>query len=297
MSFKDLKKQSKTSFDKLNEQLKGMEQAKGSVDDRFWKLTVDKAGNGYAIIRFLPAPDGEDMPFVRMWDHGFQGQGGWYIENSLTTLGLDDPVSEYNTKLWNSGSEANKDIARKQKRRLSFYSNIYVVKDSANPDNEGKVFLYKFGKKIFDMVNDAMNPSYEDEVAMNPFDMWEGADFKLKARQVDGYRNYDKSEFSSPSVVTDAHTGEKMDDEALEALWKQEHSVAELVDKSNFKSYNELKTKLYKVLGVAPDSTVETEDNVTDFTPKFKEKEADEPAKAEDDGDDDLAYFRDLAKG
>jgi len=183
-SFSALKKARTSSFDKLNSQLQKMNSTGNKGDDRFWKPTVDKAGNGYAVIRFLPAPSGEDMPFVRMWDHGFQGPGGWYIENSLTTLSQDDPVSEYNSKLWNSGHDEDKETARKQKRRLNYIANIYVVKDSANPSTEGQVYLYKFGKKIFDKLNDAMNPQYDDESPINPFDFWEGADFKLKIRQV-----------------------------------------------------------------------------------------------------------------
>lgn len=307
-SFSALKKARTSSFDKLNSQLQSMNQAGGGgADDRMWKLEVDKAGNGYAVIRFLPPAQGEDMPFVRIWDHGFQGTGGWYIENSLTTLGQDDPVSEYNSQLWNSGIEANKDIVRKQKRRLNFYANIYVVKDSTNPQNEGKVFLYKFGKKIFDMLNDAMNPQYEDESPINPFDFWEGADFKLKARNVEGYRNYDKSEFSSPSVLS-TPSGTEMSDEQLEQLWSTQHSLQDLIDPKNFKSYNELKAKLYKVLGLdgsahAPTNTAEDDDAAEmDFKPKFKEsaprqaEEAPSPSfNTADDDDDDLSFFKNLA--
>ena len=155
MSFKDLKKQSKLGSltAKLVKEVEKMNNTGGNADDRIWKLDVDKSGNGYAVIRFLPAPEGEDLPFVKLYSHAFQGPGGWFIENSLTTLGQKDPVSEHNSELWNSGSDANKEIARKQKRRLSYYSNIYVVSDPANPENEGKVFLYKYGKKIFDTVS------------------------------------------------------------------------------------------------------------------------------------------------
>lgn len=307
-SFSALKKARTSSFDKLNSQLQSMNQAGGGgADDRMWKLDVDKAGNGYAVIRFLPAPQGEDMPFVRIWDHGFQGPGGWYIENSLTTLGQDDPVSEHNSQLWNSGIEANKEIVRKQKRRLNFYANIYVVKDSANPQNEGKVMLFKFGKKIFDMLNDAMNPQYEDESPINPFDFWEGADFKLKARNVEGYRNYDKSEFAAPGVLSDP-SGNELSDEQLEAIWGKQHSLQELIDPKNFKSYPELKAKLYKVLGLdgsshAPTKTAEDDDVAgMNFTPKFKEsaprqmEEASSPSfNTADDDDDDLSFFKNLA--
>ena len=305
MSFSALKKSRSSSFDKLNAQLQKLNNTGGNKgDDRFWKPEVDKAGNGFAVIRFLPAPQGEDMPFVRMWDHGFQGPGGWYIENSLTTLGQDDPVSEYNSKLWNSGYEEDKDQARKQKRRLSYISNIYVVKDSANPENEGKVFLYKFGKKIFDKLNDAMNPEFEGDEAVNPFDFWEGADFKLKIRNYEGYRNYDRSEFAAPTVL-----GE-MDDDELEAVYNRQHSLNEIIDPKNFKSYDELKAKLYKVLqlegGVSAPQTSSADpvDNEEmSFTPNFKERsapkmeEAPSPSLSSDDDDDDsLDFFKSLAE-
>jgi hypothetical protein len=247
-SFASLKKNSKSQFDKLiNEVQKLNAPAQGSQDDnRFWKPEVDKAGNGYAIIRFLPTPgaDGDEgTPYVRIWDHGFQGPGGWYIEKSLTTLGQKDPVSEYNSQLWNSGIEANKELVRKYKRRLSFISNIYVVKDPAHPENEGKVMLFKYGKKIWDKIELAMNPEFEDEVKINPFDFWDGANFKLKIRKVEGYRNYDKSEFEPKAPLME-------DDDELENVWKQEHSLAAFVDPKEFKSYDELKTRLNKALGL-----------------------------------------------
>jgi len=305
-SFSALKQARSKEFDKLNSQLQSMNSSGPSGDDDYWKLEVDKAGNGYAVLRFLPAPQGEDMPFVRMWDHGFQGPGGWYIENSLTTIGQDDPVSEYNSKLWNSGVESDKDIARKQKRRLGFHANVYVVKDPANPQNEGKVFKYKFGKKIFDKLNDMMNPQFEDEEAVNPFDFWEGADFKLKARNVEGYRNYDKSEFSAPGPITKPD-GSAMTDEEMESIWNSQHSLQEIVDPKNFKSYDELKAKLYKVLALdggshAPTHTAEDDEPEMDFTPKFKESapktmdEAPSPdfGSTSDDDDDDLSFFKGL---
>jgi len=306
-SFSALKQARTSSFDKLNSQLQKMGSQSSSSDDNFWKLEVDKAGNGYAILRFLPAPQGEDMPFVRVWDHGFQGPGGWYIENSLTTLGQDDPVSEYNSQLWNSGIDANKEIARKQKRRLGYIANVYVVKDPANPQNEGKVFNYKFGKKIFDMLNDVMNPQFEDESPINPFDFWEGAEFKLKARNVEGYRNYDKSEFSAPAPMTDSN-GNSLSDEQLETIWNSQSSLQEFVDPKNFKSYNELKAKLYKVLGLdgsdhAPTRTAEDDKPEMDFQPKFKQaaaptmSEAPSPMSNDSDDDDefDLSVFSKLA--
>jgi len=291
-SFTQLKKNRQSQIEKLTSEVTKL-QGSGAPqgDDRFWKPEVDKSGNGHAMIRFLPAPKGEDVPFVRMWDHGFQGPGGWFIEKSLTTLGQNDPVSEYNTTLWNSGVESNKDLARKQKRRLSFTSNIYVVKDPSNPDNEGKVFLYKYGKKIFDKLNDVMNPEFEDEDALNPFDMWEGANFRLKMRNVEGFRNYDKSEFDSPSPLLD-------DDELLEKTWAQEHSLQELVDSSNFKSYTELKTRLYRVLaldGGPQVSTATVEDTVSVQSQNTLEPIVDAVESGKDD-DESLAFFKKLAE-
>jgi hypothetical protein len=298
VDFSKLKSNSgKKSLEDLNKKLASISgnESKGGADDRFWSPTVDKAGNGYAVIRFLPAPPNVDVPFVRLFDHGFQGPGGWYIENSLTTLGKNDPVSEYNSKLWNSGIEANKEIARKQKRRLHFISNIYVVQDSGNPDNEGKVFLYKYGKKIFDKLNEAMNPQFADEEAVNPFDLWSGANFKLKIRNVEGYRNYDKSEFDKAGPLLN-------DDSDLEKLWKSEHSLQSFLDPSNFKSYEELSAKLMKVLdepiNKKPASKAE-EDTIPweDSAPKFKAKNEPEfsSSSADDDDDESLEFFKNLA--
>jgi len=258
-------------------------------DDRFWKPTVDKAGNGYAVIRFLPPPKGEEIPWVRVWDHGFQGPTGrWYIENSLTTINQPDPVSELNNELWNSGVESNKEIARKQKRRLSHISNILVVKDSANPENEGKVFLYKFGKKIFDKIKDVMHPQFEDEDPINPFDFWAGADFKLKIRNVEGYRNYDKSEFDSPSAIADS-------DSDIEVIWNQQHSLQEFLDEKNFKSYDELKRKLEMVLKGNPVSAM-TADQISEISEEAPViRSAPSPMEDEDE-DDTLSYFAKLAE-
>jgi hypothetical protein len=300
VDFSKLKSTSgKSALESLNKKLASIagNESKGGSDDRFWTPTVDKAGNGYAVIRFLPAPPNEDVPFVRLFDHGFQGPGGWYIENSLTTLGKNDPVSEYNSKLWNSGVEANKEIARKQKRRLHFISNVYVVQDSGNPDNEGKVFLYKFGKKIFDKLNEAMNPQFADEEAVNPFDLWAGANFKLKIRNVEGYRNYDKSEFDKAGPL-------KADDAELEAIWKKEHSLQSFLDASNFKSYDELQSKLMKVLGedtsgarASAAKKAEDEELPWDETPAPKQKAAAAPKQTavEDDDDESLEFFKNLA--
>jgi hypothetical protein len=299
VDFSKLKAMSgKKSLEALTAELtkvNGNTESKGS-DDRFWTATVDKAGNGYAVIRFLPAPPNEDVPFVRIFDHGFQGPGGWYIENSLTTIGKQDPVSEYNSKLWNSGIEANKEIARKQKRRLHFVSNIYVVSDSGNPANEGKVFLYKYGKKIFDKLNEAMNPQFADEEAVNPFDLWAGANFKLKIRNVEGYRNYDKSEFeaSKPFLA---------DDEQLEKVWQSEHSLQEFLDPKNFKSYDELKARLNKALGENPNAEkiqrAEEQDLPwarTEEAPQQKAAAAPKYAAADEDEDEEsLEFFKKLA--
>lgn len=297
--FASLKTSRKSQFDKLTaaaEKVSGNSQQNNGPDERFWKPTVDKAGNGSAIIRFLPAPQGEDVPFVRYWDHGFQGPGGWYIEKSLTSIGLDDPVSEYNSKLWNSGLDSDKDIARRQKRRLHYVSNIYIVSDPGNPSNEGKVFLYEFGKKIFDKINDLMHPQFEDEDAVNPFDFWEGANFRLRIRQVEGYRNYDKSAFDSPSALND-------DDDILESIWKVQYPLAELVEPKNFKSYEELQQKLNRVLGGQQVNSVAEE--VQDASP-FAVEPAWTPPTAEtpvpestqstfDDDDESLEFFKKLA--
>ena len=245
MSFADLKKQSKLGSltAKLVKEVEKMNSTGQGGDERLWKLECDKSGNGYAVIRFLPSPEGEDLPFVKLYSHAFQGPGGWYIENSLTTMGQKDPVSEYNSMLWNNGTDAGKDQARKQKRKLTYIANIYVVKDPANPENEGRVFLYKFGKKIFDKLTAAMQPEFEDEEAIDPFDFWQGANFKLKAKNVAGYRNYDSSEFARTSALLD-------DDDAMEAVWKRQYPLAELVAEDQFKTYDELKTRLDYVLGI-----------------------------------------------
>jgi len=295
VDFKALKASSgKKSLQTLTSELNKMSGGEGKTsDDRFWTPTVDKVGNGYAVIRFLPAPANEDVPFVRIFDHGFQGPGGWYIENSLTTLGKNDPVSEYNSKLWNSGIEANKDIARKQKRRLHFISNIYVVTDSGNPANEGKVFLFKYGKKIFDKLKEAMEPQFADEEAINPFDLWAGANFKLKIRQVEGYRNYDKSEFDKTSPLLN-------DDEKLEAVWKSEHSLKEFIAPSNFKTYEELSARLTKVLAEdsAPVKRAKAEEvpwTDEEAAPSFKATHAPNYSGDDDDDDESLEFFKKLA--
>ena len=244
-SFASLKKNRKTDLEKLNQSIEKINNPKNNFsrdDDRFWKAELDKSGSGYAVIRFLPALNGEDMPYVRVFNHGFQGPGGWYIENSLTTMGQKDPLAEYNSTLWNSGIEANKEIARKQKRRLTYFSNIFVVEDKANPQNEGKTFLFRYGKKIFDKISSLSNPEFEDETPTDVFNFWEGANFKLKIRKVDGYSNYDKSEFITPAPLFE-------DDSEMERVWGEEYSLEEFVKSDNFKTYDALKTRLDVVLG------------------------------------------------
>ena len=291
MSFANLKR-NRDSLDKLTKAIETTTQTAeaGSKDDtRFWAPTVDKSGNGMAVIRFLPAPsiDGDDgLPWVRRFDHGFQGPGGWFIDNCLTTVGDKCPVCEHNSTLWNSGVEANKEIVRKQKRRLSYIANIYVISDPSNPENEGTVRLYKFGKKIFDKISEVMNPEFPDETPLNPFDLWEGANFKLKIRNVEGYRNYDKSEFADKSALLDG------DDDKLEAIYTKEHSLKDFTDKKHFKPYEQLKARLDKVLGFEGDAVpnIRAED-VELPTPVTRAK-----APVSTTVDDDLDYFKSLAE-
>ena len=247
MSIEALKKQSNLSslIDEYNKQT--TPETRSFDDERFWKPELDKSGNGYAVIRFLPAPKGEDIPWQRMFSHSFQGPGGWYIENSLTTINKNDPVGEVNRRLWNSGSEADKETARRQKRKLSYYTNIYVVTDTKHPEHEGKVCLYKFGKKIFDKIMESMQPQFDDEEAINPFDLWKGANFKLKIRKVDGFWNYDKSEFDAVAPLLDT-------DAALEKVYDAEYPLKPFHEESNFKSYTDLKDKMERVLGQEVDN-------------------------------------------
>ena len=297
MTFANLKKQSRLGnlTSKLTKEIEKMTTNGGNTDERLWKLEVDKAGNGYAVIRFLPAPDGEELPWAKVFSHAFQGPGGWYIENSLTTIGQKDPVSEYNRILWNSGNDADKDLARKQKRKLSYVANIYVVKDPTNPHNEGKTFLYKFGKKIFDKITAAMQPEFEDEEAIDPFDFWQGANFKLKAKNVAGYRNYDSSEFAAVSPLLD-------DDDALEALWKKQFSLAEIVAPDQFKSYEDLKKRLEYVLGSkrpTQDPDVFDEDNDRGEAEELVTAAVSAPSTTstvDKEEDDALSYFAKLAE-
>ncbi len=305
MSFSDLKKQSKLGSltEKLVKEVEKMNNSSSSsADDRIWKLECDKAQNGYAVIRFLPAPDGEDLPFVKLYSHGFQGTGGWLIDSCLTTLNQKCPVCEHNSGLWNSGIDSNKEVVRKQKRKLTYVSNIYVVKDPANPENDGKVMLYKYGKKIFDKITAAMQPEFEDESPIDPFDFWQGANFKLKAKNVAGYRNYDSSEFTTPGPLLG-------DDDAMEALWEKEYSLCEFIASDQFKSYDELKKRLDSVLGGKPsnriDSEVSDEDDyrgsvsslTEDLRGELKNLKPTRSVSVEDDDEDSdaLKYFSKLA--
>ena len=294
MSLDSLK--SSGSLNKLLDAAKGEtepQEKKSYVDERLWKPELDKSGNGYAVIRFLPAVKGEDLPWAKVWNHAFQGPTGqWYIENSLTTLSQKDPVSEHNTRLWNTGLESDKEIARKQKRKLQYFSNIYVVSDAKHPENEGKVFLFRYGKKIFDKITAAMSPEFEDEKAINPFDFWEGANFKLKIRKVDGYWNYDKSEFEDTSKLFE-------DDSEADKVWKSQYSLAEFTAPTNFKSYDELKTRLEAVLSgtVKVGNVADEIDDAPVAKPKVDTKpvttKVETPVVEEDDT---LAYFEKLAE-
>ena len=293
MSFENLKR-NRDQISKLiqaAEATSGGGEQKSYVDDRIWKPTVDKAGNGYAVLRFLPATEGQELPWVRYWDHGFKGPTGlWYIENSLTSIGQPDPVGELNSRLWNTGNDSDKEKARSQKRRLHYVVNALVLQDPSAPQNEGKVFLYKFGKKIFDKIMDSMQPEFADETPVNPFDMWEGADFKLKIRNVEGYRNYDKSEFASPSAL---HGG---DDTMLEAVYNQLYDLGEFTDPKNYKTYDELKAKLGRVLGeeaTAGAPTMKQEAQVNEPAAPAPMPTAETIPQTEDD--DTMSYFARLA--
>ena len=300
MSFADLKRKSQNNFEFLQKELEKSASGK-QVDERFWKPEVDAAGNGYAVIRFLPAPEGETVPWAKLYSHAFQGPGGWYIENSLTTLNEKDPVGEINRRLWNSGGDDDKETARKQKRKLSYYSNVYVVKDPKHPENEGKVFLYKYGKKIHDKIITAMQPEFQDETPVNVFDMWEGANFKLKIKKVAGYWNYDSSEFDSVSALSS-------DDTALEKVWKSEYSLEAFTAKDNFKTYEELEARLNLVLGVTsrparPSYSEEEEDYepvAQEPASSFRSRVTAAPVPVKDeavvDDDDALSYFARLAE-
>jgi len=293
-------KRSKSNLDtligELNKVAEPQKQSNSYADDRFWKPELDKSGNGYAVFRFLPAVKNEDLPWARLWSHAFQGPGGWYIENSLTTLNKKDPVSESNSLLWNSGVDADKEIARKRKRKLSYIANVLIINDAKHPENEGQIKLFKFGKKIFDKITEAMKPEFEDEKPINPFDFWEGANFKLKIRKVDGYWNYDKSEFDSPTAIAS-------NDESIEEIWNKQYALKPFLAPENFKSYDELKSKLDKVLsgvrntGTAEDVAIPPAAQVSKPDVVAETVSAPTPVVEEDeDSDETLSYFSKLAE-
>jgi hypothetical protein len=289
MSFKDMKRKSVGSISELTKKLETAEKKNSYQDDRFWKPTLDKASNGMAVFRFLPAPENEDMPWAKLYTHAFKVGGRWYIENSRTTIGEKDPVSEMNSELWNSGLESDKDIARDRKRKLSYISNILVLKDPGAPENEGKVFLYKYGVKIFNKIQEAMQPEFDDEDPINPFDYWAGANFKLKVRKVGGYINYDKSEFESPSELLGG------DDGKLEELWKTQHSLQAFVAPDQFKTYDELKKKLQEVVGDdirATESDFVSQKTVEDVV--VEETVSSDSGETEGEETDALSYFQQL---
>ena len=274
-SFKEMKKNRMANLESLSKQVEKLAEKPSYEDERIWKLERDKTGNGYAVIRFLPAAKDEDVPWVRIWTHGFKGPGGWYIENSLTTLGKDDPVSKANTALWNSGIDSDKNIARERRRKLNYYSNIYIVEDAANPQNEGKVMLFRYGKKIFEKITGVMNPEFKDETPLNPFDLWEGANFKIKMRQVDGFPNYDKSEFTESCPLVG-------DEKKLEEVWNQQYSLTEIIEEKNFKNYAELEARFNTVIANSGTEVGTIEESV--------EEESNEKT------DDTLDYFKKLAE-
>lgn len=292
MSFSQLKKKSQANIDALSKEIEKISKGSESYkDDRFWAPERDKSGNGFAVIRFLPPPQNEDLPWARLFSHGFQGKGGWFIENCPTTLGLPCPVCEANNELWNSGVESDKDIARQRKRKLSYISNIYVVSDPANKQNEGKVFLYKFGKKIFDKISEKMKPQFEDESPVNPFDFWSGANFKLKIRTVQGYVNYDKSEFDNPSQFLEGN------DKELEKIWNMQYSLKEFSSPEQFKGYEELSSKLKLVLsgtGSGKSSIVDDADSLVSSVDKKSSKPKKESFDSEGEDEDAMSYFEKL---
>lgn len=302
MPFSDLKKKSSLGSltSKLVQEVEKMNSSSGPTDDRLWKPEVDKTGNGFAVIRFLPAPDGEDLPWAKVYTHAFQGTGGWFIDNCLTTINQNCPVCEANRELWNTGSKSNQDIVRDRKRKLSYYSNIYVVQDKAHPENEGKVFLYKYGKKIFDKISAAMQPEFDDETPIDPFDFWKGANFKLKITKKDGYWNYDKSEFGEISPLSD-------DDDVMESVWKKTYSLVEFADPEKMKTYEQLSARLKAVLGQKPvkqDESFEDEDDERGPVPTDEEvavgksggTRASSRSSSFDEEDDTLSYFARLAE-
>ena len=293
MSFADLKRKSQSSFEFLQKELEKSSTQSGA-DERLWKPELDASGNGYAVVRFLPAPEGESVPWAKVYNHAFKGPGGWLIDNCPTTNGDKCPICATNTKLWNSGHESDKDVARQRKRKLSYYSNIYVVNDPKNPDNNGKVFLFKYGKKIHDKILAAMQPEFQDETPVNVFDLWEGANFKIKIRTIGGYWNYDASEFAAPAALSN-------DDDELETIWKQEYSLEAFTNASEFKTYEELETRMSSVLNTAPEvrqAQYEEDEDPAPVATVTREREpvATPSFKSNDEDDDALSYFARLAE-
>jgi len=294
----DLKKKSLSGqgiqdlIKKMEDQTKSKDSYK---DDRLWRPEQDKSGNGFAIIRFLPPIKGEEVSLVQIYNHAFQGPGGWYIENSLTTIGQKDPVGELNNKLWNSGLESDKDIARIRKRKLTYISNVYIVSDPSNPQNEGKVFLYKYGVKIYEKIKEAVKPEFKDEPEVDVTDFWKGANFRIKIRKVGGFTNYDKSEFDSPSVLSE-------DTAKLDRILSSMHPLQPFLDASNFKSYDELKTRMQEVLGgdvraTAPNAAKTAEDVAEEMVEKKPSLKSKKPVEQDvDDESDALSYFQKLAE-
>lgn len=242
-NFTSLRKNRAANLEKLKQQVKS-EGQKGGQDPRIWKLTVDpKTKIGFAVLRFLPPPVNEELSYVRFHEHGFKVGSNYYIENCPTTLGGKPcPVCKDNSKHWDTGLESEKNIARDRKRHQRFMSNVLIIKDPAHPENEGKVFLYKYGPKIYEKINDLLNPSDPSEPVINPFDFWEGCDFKLKSQALGDFQNYDKSSFSDPSELFEG------DDEAKEEVWKQQYSLAEFVAEDKFKSYDVLEARFNDVI-------------------------------------------------
>ena len=296
MSFSDLKRKSQSNFEFLQKELEKSSTASSGADERLWKPKLDASGNGYSVVRFLPAPEGESVPWAKIYNHAFQGPGGWLIENCPTSKGDQCPICAANNKLWNSGHESDKEVVRTRKRKLSYYSNIYVVKDPSNPENEGKVFLYKYGKKIHDKILAAMQPEFQDETPVNVFDFWEGANFKLKIRTVAGYWNYDASEFTAPSALS-------ADDDEMERIWKQQYSLEAFTAPSEFKSYEDLQSRHDLVLGNSVpqrriDQEVADEDEEVFAAPKKEPVFASSTPSFNSSSDDDdaLSYFARLAE-
>ena len=297
VDFATLKSNRSKSIESLTEELNKINTKYQNDDDKYWQPTVDKAGNGQAIIRFLPPPGDEKAPFIRYWEHGFKGPGGWYIEKSLTTLGENDPCAEHNNTLWESGRESDKKIARDQKRKLYYVSNIYVVSDPANPENDGKVFLFKYGKKIFDKIFDKMNPAFEGDEKINPFDLWDGCNFRLRIRKVEGYRNYEKSDFAGKTPLLE-------DDDEMKVVWESEHPLQPIIAPDKFKTYDALKARLDKVLKINTATKSDNSDSKPDSSSKFKSTksssppwESSNPEDDEDDSEDTTNFFKKLRDG